>query len=101
LADRRCRSSGASLNCYVTKPAAHPARIADRRLDPLKFGTHLLAEPAMVAANHNTMILTEIRPIPLCYQPNSRSWRAAAVAQIADIMRNGQETRGFGGAPDG
>ena len=35
------------------------------------------------------------------YQPKSRSWRAAAVAQIADTMRNGQETRGFGGAPDG
>ncbi len=35
------------------------------------------------------------------FKPKSRSWRAAAAAQIADIMRNGQETRGLGGAPDG
>jgi hypothetical protein len=40
-------------------------------------------------------------PLREGYDPKSRSWRAAVVAQIADIMRNGQETRGFGGAPDG
>jgi len=34
-------------------------------------------------------------------QPKSGSWRPAAVWQIADIMRYGQETRGFAAATGG
>jgi hypothetical protein len=34
-------------------------------------------------------------------EPKSGSWRPAAVWQIADIMRYGQETRGFAAATGG
>jgi hypothetical protein len=34
-------------------------------------------------------------------QPKSLSWRSTSVGQIAVIMRYGEETRGFAGAPDG
>jgi hypothetical protein len=34
-------------------------------------------------------------------KPKSGSWRPAAVWQIADIMRYGQETRGFAAATGG
>ena len=35
------------------------------------------------------------------FEPKSGSWRPAAVWQIADIMRYGQETRGFAAATSG
>jgi len=35
------------------------------------------------------------------FEPKSGSWRPAAVWQIADIMRYGQETRGFAAATGG
>src|SRR5262249_35907171 len=35
------------------------------------------------------------------HKPKSGSWRPAAVWQIADIMRYGQETRGFAAATGG
>jgi hypothetical protein len=34
-------------------------------------------------------------------EPKSLSWRSTSVGQIAVIMRYGEETRGFAGAPDG
>jgi hypothetical protein len=37
----------------------------------------------------------------LSTEPKSGSWRPAAVWQIADIMRYGQETRGFAAATGG
>jgi hypothetical protein len=37
----------------------------------------------------------------LTIEPKSGSWRPAAVWQIADIMRYGQETRGFAAATGG
>ena len=39
--------------------------------------------------------------LALMYEPKSGSWRPAAVWQIADIMRYGQETRGFAAATGG
>jgi hypothetical protein len=37
----------------------------------------------------------------LALHPKSVSWRSTNVGQIAVIMRYGEETRGFAGAPDG
>jgi hypothetical protein len=51
--------------------------------------------PRHIALGSNRAVRRQI------VQPKSGSWRPAAVWQITDIMRYGQETRGFAVATGG